>query len=182
VFCLDAQSHQYNSSGWKYIIAYVVKDNEMKAAVVAKLHYNWRNPWVLDLDPSMHMVVLIEPCFKLANIGIIFADQKLTPTMLEELGIQSSTCTILCGDFYQISWMNSDPIISIPHHDSIQNTRRMGWQLLVCIGFANKQPVSPHLWEVHSITFIPTQRSTRDISLKELKGIFKWTNNYYLTT
>jgi hypothetical protein len=38
VLCLDAQKHQYNSSGWQYIIvAHVVKkDNEMKVAVVAK--------------------------------------------------------------------------------------------------------------------------------------------------
>ena len=35
VLCLDAQNIQYNSSDWKYIIAPVVKDNEMKAAVVA---------------------------------------------------------------------------------------------------------------------------------------------------
>ena len=37
MLCLDAKKCQYNSSGWKYIIApNMVKDNEMKAAVVAK--------------------------------------------------------------------------------------------------------------------------------------------------
>ena len=37
VFCVvsHAQKHLHNSYGWKYIIAPVVKDNEMKAAVVA---------------------------------------------------------------------------------------------------------------------------------------------------
>jgi hypothetical protein len=39
----------------------------------------------------------------IANIWIIFANQKLTPTILEELGIHQLTCIcILRGDFYHL--------------------------------------------------------------------------------
>jgi hypothetical protein len=51
--------------------------------------------WILQ-----QCMVAIEPYFKLANIWIIFSDQKLIPTILEELGIQF-TC-IKCGDFYHL--------------------------------------------------------------------------------
>jgi hypothetical protein len=42
----------------------------------------------------------IEPRFQLANTRIVFADQKLTDAILQELGI-TTTCT-LRGDFYHL--------------------------------------------------------------------------------
>ena len=97
VLCLDAQKRQYNSSGWPYI-APVVKDNKMKVAVIAESivteetheFYIWIIRCIVDIEPRFH----------LNNINIIFADQKLTPSILEELGIES-TC-ILRGDFYHL--------------------------------------------------------------------------------
>jgi hypothetical protein len=43
----------------------------------------------------------IEPRFQLANTRIVFADQKLTDAILQELGITTITCT-LRGDFYHL--------------------------------------------------------------------------------
>ena len=97
VLCLDAQKRQYNSSGWPYI-APVVKDNEMKVAVAAESIVTEETHeyyvWILQC------MVEIEPRFQLCNVRIIFADQKITPTVLQELGIES-TCT-LRGDFYHL--------------------------------------------------------------------------------
>ena len=97
VVCLDAQKRQYNSSGWPYI-APCVKDNEMKVAVAAESIVTEENHeyyvWILQC------MVDIEPRFQLSNIRIIFADQKITPTVLQDLGIES-TCT-LRGDFYHL--------------------------------------------------------------------------------
>ena len=50
--------------------------------------------WILQC------MVEIEPRFQLCNVRIIFADQKITPTVLQEIGIES-TCT-LRGDFYHL--------------------------------------------------------------------------------
>jgi hypothetical protein len=97
VLCLDAQKRQYNSSGWPYI-APVVKDNEMKVAVAAESIVTEETHeyyiWILQC------MVEIEPRFQLCNVRLIFADQKITPTVLNELGIES-TCT-LRGDFYPL--------------------------------------------------------------------------------
>ena len=97
VLCLDAQKRQYNSSGWPYI-APVVKDNEMKVAVAAESIVTEETHeyyiWILQC------MVQIEPRFQLCDVRIIFADQKITPTVLNKLGIES-TCT-LCGDFYHL--------------------------------------------------------------------------------
>jgi hypothetical protein len=98
VLCLDAQKRQFNSSGWPYI-AHVVKDNEMKVDVAAES---------IVMEETLHefylwilwSMVAIEPHFKLSNIQIIFADQKITPTILQDLGIEGS-CT-LWGDFYHL--------------------------------------------------------------------------------
>jgi hypothetical protein len=48
----------------------------------------------------LRSMVEIEPRFKLSNIQIIFADQKITPTILQDLGIEGS-CT-LRGDFFHL--------------------------------------------------------------------------------
>jgi hypothetical protein len=97
VLCLDAQKRQYNSSGWPYI-APCVKDNEMKVAVAAESIVTEENHeyyvWILMC------MVDIEPRFQLSDIRIIFADQKITPTVLHDLGIEAS-CT-LRGDFYHL--------------------------------------------------------------------------------
>jgi hypothetical protein len=85
VLCLDAQKRQFNSSGWPYI-APIVKDN------TEETHEFYI--WILK------SMAEIEPRFELANIRIVFADQKLTDTILQELGI-TSTCT-LRGDFYHL--------------------------------------------------------------------------------
>ncbi len=45
-------------------------------------------------------MVWIEPRFQLSNVKIIFADQKITPTILQDLGIEGS-CT-LRGDFFHL--------------------------------------------------------------------------------
>ena len=97
VLCLDAQKRQYNTSGWPYI-APVVKDNEMKVAVAAESIVTEETHefyiWIIQSMAS------IEPHFLLSNIRIMFADQKLTTTILHELGIESSC--ILRGDFYHL--------------------------------------------------------------------------------
>jgi hypothetical protein len=97
VICLDAQKRQYNSSGWPYI-APVVKDNEMKVAVAAESIVTEETHgfyiWILQ------SMAAIEPRFKLSDIRIVFADQKITPTVLQDLGIED-TC-ILRGDFYHL--------------------------------------------------------------------------------
>jgi hypothetical protein len=97
VLCLDAQKHQYNSSGWPYI-APVVKDNTMKVTVAAESIITKETHkfyiWILQSMTS------IEPHFQLSDIQLIFADQKITPAVLQDLGIEE-TCT-LCGDFYHL--------------------------------------------------------------------------------
>ncbi len=97
VICLDAQKRQYNSSGWPYI-APVVKDNEMKVAVAAESIVTEETHefyiWILQSMTS------IEPRFQLSDIWLVFADQKITPTVLHDLGIEE-TCT-LRGDFYHL--------------------------------------------------------------------------------
>ena len=97
VLCLDAQKRQFNSSGWPYL-APVVKDNEMKVAVAAESIVTEETHefyiWIIRL------MVEIEPRFLLSNIKIIFANQKITPTVLQDLGIQDF-CT-LQGDFYHL--------------------------------------------------------------------------------
>jgi hypothetical protein len=94
VLCLDAQKRQINSSGWP-CIAPVVKDNKMKVAVAAKSIVNEEtNEFYIWILKSM---AEIEPRFQLANTRIVFADQKLTDTILQELGI-TTTCA-LRGDF-----------------------------------------------------------------------------------
>ena len=97
VVCLDAQKRQYNSSGWPYI-APVVKDNEMKVAVAAESIVTEETHgfyiWILQ------SMAAIEPRFQLSKIRIIFADQKITPTVLQDLGIEDSC--ILRGDFYHL--------------------------------------------------------------------------------
>ncbi len=97
VLCLDAQKRQYNSSGWPYI-APVVKDNEMKVAVAAESIVTEETHefyiWILQSMTS------IEPRFQLSDIRLVFADQKITPTVLHDLGIEE-TCT-LRGDFYHL--------------------------------------------------------------------------------
>ena len=71
---------------------------EMKVAVAAESFVTEETHefyiWIIQSMAS------IEPRFELSNIRIIFADQKLTPTILHELGIQSSC--ILRGDFYHL--------------------------------------------------------------------------------
>ena len=70
----------------------------MKVAVAAKSIVTKETHefyiWILQLMAE------IEPRFELTNIRIVFADQKLTDTILQELGI-ASTCT-LQGDFYHL--------------------------------------------------------------------------------
>jgi hypothetical protein len=94
---LDAQKRQFNGSGWPHI-APVVKDNEMKVALAAEsIVTEETHEFCLWILRSM---VEIEPRFELSNIQIIFADQKITPTMLQDRGIEGS-CT-LRGDFYHL--------------------------------------------------------------------------------
>jgi hypothetical protein len=97
VLCLDAQKRQMNSSGWPYI-APVVKDNEMKVALAAE-------SIVIEENHGFYIWIIksmaeIEPRFILSDIAIIFADQKITTTVLQELGI-TETCT-LRGDFHHM--------------------------------------------------------------------------------
>jgi hypothetical protein len=98
VLCLDAQKRQYNSSGWPYI-APLVKDNKMKVAVAAKsIITKERHEFYIWIIQSM---TSIEPHFQLSDIQLIFADQKITPTVLQDLGGLEETCT-LRGDFYHL--------------------------------------------------------------------------------
>jgi hypothetical protein len=86
-----------NSSGWPYI-APVVKDNEMKAALAAgSIVTEETHGFYIWIIKSM---AKIEPQFILSDIAIIFGDQKITDTVLQELGIAES-CT-LRGDFHHM--------------------------------------------------------------------------------
>jgi hypothetical protein len=75
-----------------------MKDNEKKVAVVADSIVTEETHefyiWILQSMTS------IEPRFKLSDICLIFANQKITPTVLQDLGIEE-TCT-LRGDFYHL--------------------------------------------------------------------------------
>jgi hypothetical protein len=144
VVCLDAKKCQYNSSGWPYISP-VVKDNKMKVAVISisivteETHEFYI--WILQC------MVAIEPCFELANIWIIFADQKLTPTILEELRIQS--ICILCGDFYHL--LNEEVWPNHFHSSAYAQVKQF-----LC-----------------TILLSKTQQEWDDSYLEQLKGIFK---------
>jgi hypothetical protein len=96
VICLDAHKHQYNSSVALY--SPVMKDNDMKITVTAESIVTEETHefyvWILQSMTS------IEPCFTLLDIYLIFAEQKITPTVLLDLGIEES-CT-LHGEFYHL--------------------------------------------------------------------------------
>ena len=101
LLCLDMQLRQFNSSGWPYCgIALFDGENELRLGCECII-FTESNPtyqWILK------NMSLIEPRFKLTEIKIIFADQKVTTTLLKSLGIKS-TC-ILHGDYYHLTNFN----------------------------------------------------------------------------
>jgi hypothetical protein len=106
VLCLDAQKRQFNSSGWP-CIAPVAKDDEMKVAVAAESIVTKETHefcvWILK------SMAEIEPRFQLANMRVVFADQKLTDTILQD---------VLQGETFVISSRRFGLIIST--HLSVQ--------------------------------------------------------------
>ena len=87
---LDAQMRQYNISGFPYISP-IVLDEENKVAQCAKAicveesleMYGW-----ILLEMQHH-----EPLFHLTSVKYIFADMKVTDTLLKNLGIYQ-TCML----------------------------------------------------------------------------------------
>jgi hypothetical protein len=90
IVCLDAQKQQMNELNWGYI-GPVVKDPEFKVGVIAEC---------LCIEESLASYAFVmkatdemEQGFDLSKIKIIFADQFITETLLDELGI-ADTCII----------------------------------------------------------------------------------------
>ena len=90
VIFLDAQQRQFNSSGFPYISPCMFDDEGRVAQgcefIVIKESINMY-AWILK---EMNR---LEPCFKLKTIRYIFLDQKVTNTLLQQLGI-IDTCTL----------------------------------------------------------------------------------------
>ena len=97
IISLDAQKRQYNTLNWVYI-APCLKDNDMKVRVGAESllveESNEMYVWVLQAMAEM------ETSFRLSNIKIVFGDQKISTTILSDLGIYT-TC-VLRGDYYHL--------------------------------------------------------------------------------
>jgi hypothetical protein len=97
VLFLDTMMKEYNVLGWPYM-GPTVKDGEMKIRQVAEC---------IAIEEKLeiyHFVVQsmadIEHRWSLSDLRIIFADQFITKTLLDNLGI-SLTCTLRC-DFHHV--------------------------------------------------------------------------------
>ena len=93
----DAQNREHNRFGWPYI-ALVVKDKDMKVATTCEA-------LTITEDHDMYSWILrsqadMEPRWKLSDIKIIFADQRITQKLLNTLKIEDSC--LLRGDYYHL--------------------------------------------------------------------------------
>jgi len=97
VLFLDAMMKDFNELNWPYI-GPTVKDGEMKIRQVAECV-------AINESLDVYQFVIetmasIESRWNLSDLHILFADQFVTKTLLENLGI-ASTCTLRC-DYYHI--------------------------------------------------------------------------------
>lgn len=97
VISIDMQHRQHNDQNWPYF-APVIKDMNMNIGVICEA-------LVLSEDLEAYAwvfkkMVEMEPRFDLKKIRIIFADQGVTTSLLECLGI-ADTC-VLRGDYYHL--------------------------------------------------------------------------------
>ena len=97
VLFLDTMMKQFNNLGWPYI-GPTVKDGEMKIRQVAECI-------AIEETLDIYQFVVetmanIEPRWTLSKLRIIFADQFITMTLLDNLGI-AATCTLRC-DYHHI--------------------------------------------------------------------------------
>lgn len=97
ILFLDSQKRQYNVANWPYI-APIVKDENMKVRVASESicceeSHNLYG-WVLESMAKM------EPRFHLSGVCLIFADQLITVSLLQQLNI-SDTC-LLRGDYHHL--------------------------------------------------------------------------------
>jgi hypothetical protein len=97
VFFLDAMMKDFNELSWPYI-GPTVKDGEMKIRQVAECV-------AINESLDIYQFVIqsmasIETRWSLKDLHIIFADQFITKTLLQNLGIVS-TCTLRC-DYHHI--------------------------------------------------------------------------------
>lgn len=97
ILFLDSQKRQYNVANWPYI-APVVKDENMKVRVACESicceESHKLYAWVLEEMTKM------EPRFQLPNLRLIFADQLITISLLEDLDITDSC--VLRGDYHHL--------------------------------------------------------------------------------
>ena len=97
IFSIDGSDRQFNLYGWSYVTI-ALQDGENKLCLPTECinieETNENYAWVFM------MMKEIEPRFMLENIKIIFADQKVTTTLLKLLKIKESC--ILHGDYYHL--------------------------------------------------------------------------------
>jgi hypothetical protein len=97
VLFLDTMMKEYNDLGWPYV-GPTVKDGEMKIRQVAECI-------AIEEKLEIYQFVLeslddIEDRWSLSHLRLIFADQFITNTLLDNLGI-TLTCTLRC-DYHHV--------------------------------------------------------------------------------
>jgi hypothetical protein len=97
VLFLDTMMKQHNKMKWPYM-GPTVKDGEMKICQVSEC---------IAIEETLRAyqfviesMASIEPRWRLSDLHLIFADQFVTKTLIENLGIQN-TCTLRC-DYHHI--------------------------------------------------------------------------------
>jgi hypothetical protein len=97
VIFLDTMMKDYNKLSWPYM-GPTVKDGEMKVRQVSECIAIEEK---LDIYQFvLHSMASMERRWLLSSLRIIFADQFITKTLLENLGI-ASTCTLRC-DYHHV--------------------------------------------------------------------------------
>jgi hypothetical protein len=117
VMFLDVQQRQFNTSGPPYISPYMV-DSEgtlcQGCECLCLTESNDFYAWILQTMQKL------EPRFNPSKIRIIFADMKVTDTLLSKLGIQDS-CSLRCDMLWHMInevWPKQSAFGSV-HYDSV---------------------------------------------------------------
>ena len=96
---LDAQCRKFNTSGYPYISPIVTNAEGKIGQTCESLIPEEELPEYIWIFKCMHEM---EPRFLFKNIKYIFADRKITPSFLKQLGI-SETCTLRCDSYHMRS-------------------------------------------------------------------------------
>ena len=97
VLFLDAQQRQFNKSGWPFISPCMTNDEgklSQGSECICVEESTSIYQWILETMSE------IEPRFSLSGIRFIFGDQKITPRLLRNLGIDGSC--VLRGDCWHL--------------------------------------------------------------------------------